>query len=505
MRKSQKQLDNIRRAATFAALKHPSSNRFTPEEAAELQKNLLGSVVLASSEGYDHMRQDFLRTYQAVPQIICYCEVPRDVQICLAFADAHELTPVCRSGGHSTAGYSVNDQMVIDVSRISYVAVDETSRTARVGAGTNFAKLNAELTPYKLHVPGGGCPSVCVAGFMQGGGYGFTSQMYGMNCDNVIECRVALADGTIVTANDRQHRKLFWALRGGTGNNFGVLLEITYRLHELDEIWGFGMTWPLETEEERQHAAQVLETWQNEYTGANAHPDMGTQLFIVDLERENPAALGTLKPELVVRGMYKGDHKACAAALEALTDLCHDPAKPFDIWESGSYEYLNMYLMSYPTDLPNVPMNVRAVVESRIIADPLRTSDWSTLIDYFLGAQRGALMIAMESYGGAINVPEPDEMAFEHRNALMDLFVWSFWMYESDRSRAEVLVEKFRKVVDPLSNGRAYQNYPNRSTPKDAYGELYWGNNYRKLQKVKLKYDPKPLFQYPQMVRLPDD
>jgi FAD/FMN-containing dehydrogenase len=502
MRKSRQQLENIRRAAAFAAMKHPSSNNFTPEEAAELQSQMLGSVVLASTEGYDDLRQDFIHTYQSMPQLICFCEVPRDVQVSLKFADDHDLNPVCRSGGHSTAGYSVNDQMVIDLSRINYVVVDDESRTARVGAGANFAKLNAVLSPYGLHVPGGGCPSVCVAGYMQGGGYGFTSQMYGMNCDSVAECVVATADGKIIRASETSNTELFWALRGGTGNNFGVLLEITYQLYELGDLWGFGLSWPLGTDAQLDHASVVLETWQANFTGSNAQPDMGLEVFILDVEREEnkPA-----KPELLIRGMHVGGEEACTAAIQPLLELCQDPAGRRDIWQGGDYESLNYYLMSYPSELPNVPMNVRAVIESRIVADPLRITDWRDLMDYFGNADAGALMIVIEPYGGAINEPAPEATAFMHRRARMDIFIWSFWMYEQDRDHAEDLVTQFRNLMQPLTNGHSYQNYPNRSTPEDVYPGQYWGGNYPRLQRVKAEYDPKSLFRFPQMVHLPGE
>jgi len=45
-----------------------------------------------------------------------------------------------------------------------------------VGPGTQFGNLNTYLASYGLHTPGGGCPNVCVGGYMQGGGYGFTSR-----------------------------------------------------------------------------------------------------------------------------------------------------------------------------------------------------------------------------------------------------------------------------------------------------------------------------------------
>ena len=56
--------------------------------------------------------------------------------------------------------------------------------------------------------------------------------MFGMNCDQVIGLQMALADGRIVKANTNENADLFWAVLGGTGNNFGVLLEIEYRLHQ---------------------------------------------------------------------------------------------------------------------------------------------------------------------------------------------------------------------------------------------------------------------------------
>jgi FAD/FMN-containing dehydrogenase len=500
MRRSPQQLANLRRSASFSASKSASTDKFTPQDAADLQRNMLGSVVLASTEGYDVSRQDFIRTHQSFPQLIAYCEVPRDVQTCLKFASEHGLHPVCRSGGHSTAGFSVNDEMVIDVSRISYVVVDEAKRTAKVGAGTNFEKLNAILTQYKLHVPGGGCPSVAVGGYMQGGGYGFTSLMFGMNCDNVIETVVALGSGEIVIANEQTNKDLLWAVRGGTGNNFGVLLEITYGLHELDELQGFGLSWPLDTQNDLERATEVLVTWQAAFTGAKAADELGHEAFILDVQRPGEVS----KPELLIRGVYRGSAAACEVALRPLLGLCSDLSRQRDIWKRGTYEYLNEYLMTYPTDLPDVPMNIRALIESRIVERQLGCPGWRRLLDYFSCAENGAMMIGLEPYGGVINRRAPRDTAFVHRRATMDVFVWTFWMQEEERRRAERHIRDFREILAPLYNGQSYQNYPNRGTPRGAYPQLYWGVNYERLRRVKAKYDPKNLFQFPQMIHPPE-
>src|SRR5262245_27237292 len=144
---------------------------YSVEDANQLRAGMSGSVTTPFDAGYTTDRMGFMHTYQHYPQIIVHCATIPDVQLALDFARTKSLKVTARSGGHSTAGYSVNDQMVVDTSAICHVFIDTAERTARVGPGANFRKLNQELEAAGLHVPGGGCETVCVAGFMQGGGY----------------------------------------------------------------------------------------------------------------------------------------------------------------------------------------------------------------------------------------------------------------------------------------------------------------------------------------------
>ena len=43
---------------------------------------------------------------------------------------------------------------------------------------------------------------------------------------------MVLASGEYVTANQYQYSDLFWALRGGGGGTYGVVVTVTYRTHE---------------------------------------------------------------------------------------------------------------------------------------------------------------------------------------------------------------------------------------------------------------------------------
>ena len=55
--------------------------------------------------------------------------------------------------------------------------------------------------------------------------------LFFLGVDNVLEFKVVLADGTLITTNAYQHPDLFWALRGGGGGTYGVVLSATYQTH----------------------------------------------------------------------------------------------------------------------------------------------------------------------------------------------------------------------------------------------------------------------------------
>merc|ERR1712087_352889 len=50
---------------------------------------------------------------------------------------------------------------------------------------------------------------------------------------------VVTASGDIVVANETSNADLFWALRGGGGGTFGIIISITYRTHPAPIVGGF--------------------------------------------------------------------------------------------------------------------------------------------------------------------------------------------------------------------------------------------------------------------------
>ena len=407
----------------------PADSRFSSKDVAALQAEIIGTVITRQSPDYNKDRQLSDPVFQAYPALIVYCQCFDDVWYSLRFAHQHDLHVLCRSGGHSTAGFSVeNDALIIDTSRICYVSVDYANRIARVGAGTNLGTLNAVLDGYKLHTPGGACPDVCVAGHMMGGGYGWTSREYGMNCDNVIEVLVMLADGRTVRANAMLNPDLYWAVCGGTGNNFGVLLEATYRLHDLWNVWGFGFSCPL------TKAPELLVALQRDYMLDATQRQLGYQVAVITLKGEK---------RLVLRGMYHGSQDEGRRLVAPLLKL---PSVTSEVDTVDTYARLNEGLIDEPYAYPDVP---DAAVEDKLsgyVARALDKGEWAGITGAYQDDSLGWAFSNFEVYGGAINARPRTTNAFIHRDVYFDWVQDIFWVTEEQRTVAECLLERGQRL-----------------------------------------------------------
>ncbi|KAF8885929.1 hypothetical protein CPB85DRAFT_1336853 [Mucidula mucida] len=78
--------------------------------------------------------------------------------------------------------------------------------------------------------PGGSSTSIAAAGgYLQGGGHSAISNVFGLAVDRVLQAKVVTPRGDYLTANRCQNTDLFFALRGGGGSTFGVVMEVTMK------------------------------------------------------------------------------------------------------------------------------------------------------------------------------------------------------------------------------------------------------------------------------------
>lgn len=75
-----------------------------------------------------------------------------------------------------------------------------------------------------------------IGGYLQGGGHGAASHTFGLATDQVLEYKVVLAPGEVVTANACQYGDIFTALRGGGGDTFGVVVSATIKAYHTHPV-----------------------------------------------------------------------------------------------------------------------------------------------------------------------------------------------------------------------------------------------------------------------------
>lgn len=107
-----------------------------------------------------------------------------------------------------------------------------SGKTVTFGAGQGFDGIYKFADQHNVTVVGGSSQTVGAAGgWITGGGHSALSPTLGLGVDNVQQLRAILPNGTYVTANRCHNQDLFFALRGGGGGTFGVVMEMTTQAH----------------------------------------------------------------------------------------------------------------------------------------------------------------------------------------------------------------------------------------------------------------------------------
>ncbi len=220
--------------------------------------SLRGGELIQPGDGrYDEARQLYNGMIDKRPGLIARCVDAADVQAAVNFARENGLLLAVRGGGHNGAGLgSCDGGLVIDLSLMKGIRVDQAAGTVRVEGGCLWGDVDHATYPYGLAVPTGFLSTTGVGGLTLGGGLGYLTRHYGLTIDSLLEVDMVLADGRLVTASSEEHEDLFWAVRGG-GGNFGVVTSFLFQGRPVSTVYGGPMFWEME------HAAPVMRYWRD--------------------------------------------------------------------------------------------------------------------------------------------------------------------------------------------------------------------------------------------------
>ncbi|KAI4087219.1 MAG: hypothetical protein LQ339_008942, partial [Xanthoria mediterranea] len=217
-------------------------------------------IVTPQDETYTDARLGEKIQFEQFPALITYAKDPREIAPLIKCAQREGVKAVPRNGGHqlglrtseqrasanhvSFSSYSaLTDTLVIDLGHINYVEVSRDRKTARVGAGIRLGALYMALDQYNTSFAGGICPTVGLTGLVGAGGFNMQMRALGVSSDHVLSAKVVTADGKTLAASATSNPDLFWAIRGGGGGTYGIVVELTLQLTQLPRSAMVDLSW----------------------------------------------------------------------------------------------------------------------------------------------------------------------------------------------------------------------------------------------------------------------
>lgn len=439
-------------------------------------EGLTGVVVTKESPNYEECCLAWNRAINKHPLVIVYCQNKDDIINAIKWTKEYKIPFRIRSGTHHYEGYSTGDNLlVIDVSHMNKIELSE--KTVKIEGGVRNRELYEAVCGAGYPFPGGGCPTVGAVGYTLGGGWGYSSRLLGLGCDQLIEAEMINANGELVVANKNNNEDLFWALRGSGGGNFGVITSLTYRLPEKIK-----MATLINIDYKHAGFEKVVEV------------ALRYQQFFKNLDRRLNLKMAMYNSEtkgkgVKLTGLFYGSKEEAIQLLSPFND-----AKEFDLDYMTVLEANREIQDSHP-DFEMYRSGGRFIYRDYSELELL------TMLDLINQRAEGSLYTAITFYGlgGAVSDIGKEETAFYYRDALFILGFQSVW---EDSKYGEVNHEWVGTRFNELSKYTkgSFINFP--IAQSDAYEKNYYGENLQRLKEVKRKYDKEQVFNFEQVINL---
>lgn len=440
----------------------------------ELEQRLQGRLVLPEAEDYESTRSIFNAAIEKKPAAIVVCANEKDVSEAVLFATNNDYEISVRGGGHHVSGTALTDQgIMIDLSRMRAVTVDQKERTVTVEGGATLADLDAETQVYGLATPTGTVSETGIAGLALSGGLGYLRAKHGLACDNIVAANLVTADGQIVKVTEQETPDLFWAIRGG-GGNFGVVTQFEFQLHPVGPN-----VLALDVMYDYKDALEIF-TKLDHYL-QSAPDEISVNLTAMDLPPV-PALPEFLhnKPVIIAAGMYDGNPEEGEEVLLPLRKL----AQPI-MDNTGVMTYVDLQQKLDPM----VPQKAKFKGTSLFLKD-ISEEDMEAIFEEKKNAPGHAMFQIWELHGKVNRIPS-DETAFATRDAHYIVLVDVMYEDEQEAECAEWVQHFYDRFAPASLNGAAYLN---GIDPDENVIRTTYGGNFNRLLQLKQKYDPDNVF-----------
>jgi FAD/FMN-containing dehydrogenase len=449
---------------------------------AAFRASLRGELIGPGDAGYDAARKVYNAMIERRPRLIARCADVADVMAAVNFGREQKLLVAIRGGGHNAGGLGVcDDGLVIDLSRMNYVRVDPKKKTVQVGGGALWRDVDHATHAFGLAVPSGIISTTGVAGLTLGGGLGYLARRYGLTIDNLLAVEMVLADGQFVTASAKENSDLFWAVRGG-GGNFGVVTSFLFKGQPVHTVYGGPMFWSLEDAAEmmRWYCDFIMKAPDDVYGFFAFHTIPPAAPFPANFHLKKMCGIvwcytGPIKK---AEKVFKPIRKFKSPALDLVGPIPHPALQSlFDgLYPPGMQWYWK--------------------------ADFMRTLSDDAIVEYVKhAATLPTLQSTMHLYpiNGAASRVKKGATAWWHRDANWTEVIVGVDPDPAKKDEISAWAKEYWSALHPYSSGGAYVNFMMEEGEERI--RATYGKNYKRLAKIKKRYDPGNLFRVNQNIR----
>ena len=443
-----------------------------------------GNVVTKESLNYEEAILSWNRAIKSRPRVILYCFNEDDVIDAIKLVKENNLEFRIRSGGHSYEGYSTGDDLiVIDISNLKEVNIDEENKIVTFGGGIRNEEAYEALGRRNYPFPGGGCPTVGIVGLILGGGWGYSSRYFGLAADSLLEATIINSDGQKIICSKDKNLDLFWALKGIGGGNIGIVTSVKLKLSKkVDKGTLIRINYKNLSKE---LATNIIINLQEMFRTLDVRLNIKTAMY-------NSKEYGV---GIKFTGLFYGNKKECLEILKPIAkfkEIVDD--SEFELDYLSILECNNIIQYSHP-DYESYKST------GRFLYNDLNSEEIGKIYDIIVNKAEGSVYNAITFYGmgGNIRKIEDYETAFSHRKANFILGFQSVWEEEIFAETNKKWIIKNFDFIKSLTKG-SFVNFPLKEL--DNYEEEYYGDNLKRIREIKKRYDKDSFFDFPQAVTI---
>ncbi|KAG6642513.1 hypothetical protein I3843_09G141200 [Carya illinoinensis] len=440
------------------------------------------------------------------------------IQATIKCSEKHGMQIRVRSGGHDYEGLSYVSYVpfvIIDLINLRSINVDVENGTAWVEAGAIIGEVYYRIAEKSRNFgfPAGICPTVGVGGHFSGGGYGTLLRKYGLAADNIVDAQMIDVEGRILD-RESMGEDLFWAIRGGGGASFGVIVAWKIKLvHVPSTVTVFTVKRNLE-----QNATKLVHRWQ--YVADKLDED----LFIrVILSAANSSQEGRRTIQASFNSLYLGGIDNLLSLMQESfpeLGLVREDCSEMSWIESTLYfagfpsgESLDVLLSRTPLTRPTF-----FKAKSDYVMEPIPKVGLEGIWERFYQKEAEEAELILSPYGGRMSEIPESAIPFPHRVGniykIQHLVYWEeegiaaserhvSWIrrlysymaaYVSKSPRAAYI--NYRDLDIGTNSNKGYTSYRRAST----WGTKYFKSNFNRLVYVKTMVDPTNFFRNEQSI-----